>query len=260
MHDAGASRTMGQPQLRPSAYEPDVFSATSGRSIKPTVTAHDDAAQIPILSVNGITASNLQDIHIVDICFIPDTNGCIFDWVSEIVQMHQANLTCKQTLCLIRAWAHIQYIPPSVRSTIAEIITRGLDRNWSFSIHTYRLSDFGICLDGSRCWFELFPLQHSCDFTRTKISPMHALDEFGFHCHVDERLNTPMHNCSIMIPNPTQRQPSSATQSARIVGSIGCNIQNTAAPASSLILDSAYPGLQPAPDHKNQVFGRRFGP
>ena len=367
-------------QFRPSAYEPDVFSTTSGRSIKPTTPAHNDAAQVPILSVNGITASNLkpdtavdmdlqapattfyissrpltltthipnaimtpatdtisrasevaetlvvrclviddvagsflswsrhechgclswevrhmfsekpltpifaalfpdevtetlplhqsstlltntqeEDIHIVDICFIPDTNGCIFDWVSEIVRMHQADIACKQTLCFIRAWAHIQYVPPSVRSTIAEIITKGLKGNWSFSIHTYRLNDFGMRLDGSRCCIELFPLQHSCDFTPTKISPTHTLDEFGFHCYVDERLNTPLHNCSIMIPNPTQGPPASAICSARIVGRIGCNIQNTAAPASCLILDSAYPGLEPAPDHENQVFGRRFG-
>ena len=233
------------------------------------LTSHLHATMPPtIMSLHTLT-SRFQEhfsstVHIVDLCFIPYTNGSIFDWFEQIMHLVTIGSQPHSALCLIQAWVTEAFMPPHVLTSIKSLINLRLPQHWEFQILPFKLTDFNICIDATRLCFEIWDGHSGHNFHKQQthepnLSPLPPSIDTIIH----SQFNTVTHTCPIVIPDPTQ--PPVRTSPAwphrhRIIAKVASSHRDSNGHRlTSLILDPAFPGIEP--DHRicNDFLGHRFG-
>ena len=128
----------------------NVFTSAQTSAIFYNIFPSKKPMVVPLASLNS-KIDLIRDMHILDIHFIPHSNGSVFKWMNslaEILSMATKNY-CR--IYIISAWISDPFFNTSVCDQCRLYLQTTLSEHWTFSIQNYSLTNFGLQWFGN-CW------------------------------------------------------------------------------------------------------------
>ena len=93
----------------------------------------------------------IQETHILDIYFIPHSNGSIFEWMNSLAKTLAIATPKYCSISIVSAWISYPFLENSVHDQCRLYLQKTLSEYWNFCIRNYSLTNFGLKLFGT-CW------------------------------------------------------------------------------------------------------------
>ena len=135
----------------------DIFKYPEALAIHTKIYDDDQPPPLTDLSNMAHTIPNILSYHLFDCCYIPLKNQTLCSWVSQFLNIITTYSTIQPSeLSYVTFWFNGQVLTPESIPTIHYlIVNHTVSRTWNYSPHVYKLTEFGILLDGTRVAIQL---------------------------------------------------------------------------------------------------------
>ena len=105
---------------------------------------------VPLASFNS-KIDLIQDMHILDIHFIPHSNGSVFEWMNSLAEILAMATQNDFGISIFSTWISGPFFDTSFRDQFRLYLKTTLSEHWTFPTQNYILANFGPRLFGT-CW------------------------------------------------------------------------------------------------------------